>query len=178
MAIIDANNYFTTVGTPYAPTAAATENLAPNSIDTSPLTLPTGSGGGSTVGYNAGVNTNAGRDLGIGGEMWLEVDITTAVAQTSGGMIFYLVTDSVAALTNVASQTGVGVLLASPNFTAAKLILQAYWRVQLPESLSYLQFLGLDAYILTNNWTAGAFNAFLLTNIQASILYQSGFALQ
>jgi hypothetical protein len=178
MAIIDFNNYFTTPGTPYAPTVASQENLAPNTIDTAPLTLPISNSGGSTPGYNAGVSTNAGRDLGIGGEMWLEVLIIVAVAQTSGGMNFYLVTDATATLASVASQTGVGVLLESPAFTAAQLKAQSYWRTQLPASGGYLEFIGLDAYILTNNWTAGSFEAKLLTNIQQSDLYQSGFALQ
>lgn len=184
MAIIDANNYFTTPGTPYAPTASASEsNLAPLTIDTAPLTLPSGSGGGSSTGYGSGSATNAGRDLGIGGEMWVEVMITTAVAQTSGGAIFYLVTDATATLASVVTQTGVGVLISSPNMTAAQLALPTangtvgYWRAQLPASGKYLEFIGLSTYIFTNNWTAGAFEAKLLTNIQQSDLYQSGIAI-
>jgi len=179
MAILDANLYFTTVGTPYAPTANGSEaNLAPNSIDTAPLGLPSGSGGSSTSGYGSGSSVNAGRDLGVGTEFWLEVLITTAVAQTSGGAIFYLVTDAAAALSSVTTQSGVGVLLASPNLTAAKLTAQAYWRTQLPAGLNYLEFIGLSCYIFTNNWTAGAFEAKLTRNIQQSDLYLSGIAIQ
>lgn len=177
MAIKDANLYFTGYGTSgYAPTANATENIAPFTIDTSPLGLPTGSGGSASIGYNAGASVNAGRDLGIGGEMWWEVLVTVAVAQTSGGAIFYLVTDATATMASVASQTGVGVLLGSPNLTAAKLIAGATYRSQLPQSATYLQFLGMDVYIFTNNWTAGTVESSLVMNVQASDLYLSGFA--
>ena|SRR5690349_10219983 len=183
MALIDAGLSFTTINSDgtnsaFAPTTAGQENLAPNSIDTSPLALPTGSGGSSTTGYNSGSSANAGRDLGIGGEMWLEVLVTTAVAQSANNANFFLVTDSAAALSNVASQTGVGVLIESPAFTAAQLVAQAYWRTQLPAAAVYKRYLGLDVYINTTNWTAGAVIAYLLTNIQQSDLYLSGIAIQ
>jgi hypothetical protein len=178
MAIIDANNYFTTIGSPFAPTVAGQENLAPNSIDTATLGLPSGSQGSATTGYNSGSSTNAGRDLGVGTEFWLEVLVTTAVAQAANNTNFFFVTDSVAALSNVASQTGVGVLLESPAFTAAQLAVQAVWRTQLPAGLNYKEFLGLDVYINSTNWTAGAVEAKLLPNIQQSDLYLSGFAIQ
>ena len=176
--IKDYLHHFTTIGTPYAPTTAAQENLAPLTYDTSPLGLPTGSGGGAGTGYNAGASANAGRDLGLGTEMWWYVLITTAVAQTSGGAIFYLVTDSSAALANVASQTGVGVLLSSPNLTAAKLVAGFAYKAQLPASLVYQQYIGVDIYIFTNNWTAGALETALVPNVQQSDLYLSGFAVQ
>lgn len=180
MAFRDVNLSFTTVtngaDSPFAPTTA-TDNIAPNTIDTAPLTVPSGSGGASTPGYNAGVNTNAGRDLGVGGEMWVEVIVTTSVAQSANNTIFKLVTDSTATITTV------NVLLSSPAFTAAQLAVPAsgnattgYWRAQLPASGSYLEYLGLDVSIVTTAWTAGAIIAGLVENIQQSDLYQSGFA--
>lgn len=171
MAILDANLYFTDPAAPYAPTTA-TDNVAPFTIDTAPLTVPSGSGGASTPGYNSGTNTNAGRDLGVGGEMWLEVLVTTAVAQSANSTTFKLVTDSTATISSV------NVLLASPAFTAAQLTAQSYWRTQLPASASYQRYLGLCVTITTTAWTAGAIAAYLLQNIQQSDLYQSGFALQ
>ena len=178
MAILDANLYFTTVGTPYAPTAQ-TDNIAPNTIDTSPLGLPSGSGGSATTGYNSGSSTNAGRDLGVGTEFWLEVLVTTAV--TSGGAAttqFILGTDATATLASFASSTGVGVLLASPAYLKASLTLYAYWRTQLPASASYLQYLGLSVTIGVTTLTGGAFEAKLTRNIQQSDLYLSGIAIQ
>jgi len=181
MAIIDANNYFTTPGSPYAPTAA-TDNIAPLTIDTSPLTLPTGSGGASTPGYGGLANANAGRDLGVGGEMWIEVLVTTSVAQAVDSATFKLVTD------NTPTIGTIHVLLQSPAFTAAQLAAPTgtnapggipntgYWRAQLPSSNSYLQYLGLVVTITTTVWTAGAIEGKLLTNIQQSVLYQGGFA--
>lgn len=180
MAFRDVNLSFTTVtagaDVPFAPTVAGT-NIAPNTIDTAPLTVPSGSGGASTPGYNSGTNTNAGRDLGVGGEMWIEVIVTTSVAQAANGTIFQLVTDSTATISSV------NVLLSSPSFTAAQLAVAAngnattgYWRAQLPASGSYLEWLGLNVSITTTNWTAGAIVAGLIENIQQSDLYQGGFA--
>lgn len=176
MAIIDGTNYFTTPDSPYAPTAAQ-DNLAPLTIDTAPLALPSGSGGAASIGYNSGSSANAGRDLGIGGEMWLEVLVTTAVAQSANTTTFYLATDAAATLASFVSSTGVGVLLASPNFTAAQLAVKSYWRTQLPASGSYLRYLGLSVTINSTVWTAGAVEAKLITNIQQSDLYLSGIAI-
>jgi hypothetical protein len=181
MAFRDVNLSFTTVtngaDSPFAPTGAG-NNIAPNTIDTAPLTVPSGSGGTSTPGFNAGVNTNAGRDLGVGGEMWVEVVVTTSVAQAANTTIFQLVTDSTATISTV------NVLLSSPGFTAAQLAvpgsgnsLTGYWRAQLPIG-SYLEWLGFNVDIVTTNWTAGAVIAGLLENIQQSDLYQSGFTVQ
>lgn len=174
--IKDYLTHFTTIGTPYAPTANGTENLAPLTYDCSPLGLPTGSGGSASTGYNSGSSANAGRDLGIGTEMWWYVLITTAVAQTSGGAIFYLVTDAAATLASVASQTGVGVLLGSPNLVAATLIAGYSYKAQLPALGTYKQFIGVDCYIFTNNWTAGAFESAIVPNVQQADLYLSGYA--
>lgn len=168
--IKDLLTHFTTIGTPFAPTATG-DNVAPFTYDTSPLGLPTGSGGGGTVGYNAGASANAGRDLGIGGEMWWNVLVTTAVAQTSGGLTFALVTDSTATITTV------NTLLASPNLTAATLVVQYAFKAQLPASLVYKQYLGFNVNIVTNVLTAGAFESELVINIQQADLYLSGFAI-
>lgn len=180
MAIRDVQLNFTTVtngaDVPFAPTTAG-NNIAPNTIDTAPLTVPSGSGGASTPGYGGTANTNAGRDLGVGGEMWIEVIVTTAVAQSANGTIFQLVTDSTATIGTV------NVLLSSPQFTAAQLVVPTsgnstvgYWRAQLPASGSYLEYLGFNVDIVTTNWTAGAVIAYLIKNIQQSDLYQGGFA--
>lgn len=180
MGFRDVNLSFTTVtggaDSPFAPTANG-NNIAPNTIDTAPLTVPAGSGGATTPGYNNGVNTNAGRDLGVGSEFWLEVIITTSVAQSANGTIFQLVTDSTPTISTV------NVLLSSPQFTAAQLVVPAngnsstgYWRAQLPAGGGYLEYLGLNVDIVTTNWTAGALIAGLVENIQQSDLYQGGFA--
>ena len=176
--IKDYLHHFTTIGTPFAPTATG-DNIAPNSTDLSPLGLPTGSGGGGATGYNSGSAVNAGRDLGIGTEMWLYVLVTTTV--TSGGSAtvkFDFVTDSVAALSNVVDSTGVGVLLSSPIYPKATLVAQFDWMTQLPAALTYKQYIGLDVVIAVAVLTAGAFEAALVPNIQQSDQYLSGFAIQ
>lgn len=176
MAIADANLYFTGVGTSgYAPTVHAQDNLAPNSIDTSPLGLPSGSQGSGATGYNAGSSTNAGRDLGLGGEMWFEVLVTVAVTSSSTATVnFALVTDAAATLASVAYNT-TGILVASQSIDKSKLTAGSYFRTQLPQSATYLQYLGMDVYINTTDLTAGTFEGKLLMNIQQSDLYLSGF---
>lgn len=169
MSIQDAQLMFTGRGTSgYAPTTA-TDNYAPFTIDTAPLGLPTGSGGASTPGYNAGVASNAGRDLGIGGEIWLEVLVTASVAQAANSATFKLVTDADATMGSPV------VLLTSPAFTAANLIAGFVYRVRPPQSLLYERYLGLDVAILTTAWTAGTVEGKILLNIQASDLYDTGF---
>lgn len=171
MAIRDALLQFTTVGTPYAPTGTG-DNIAPNTYDTSPLGLPLGSGGGGALGYNAGVGVNAGRDLGIGSDIWLEVLVTTSVAQTSGGVIFSLVTDSTTGITTK------NILVSSGNIAAATLVAGYRYLVMLPSSLVYQQYIGFDVNIVTNVLTGGAFEAKLLLNIQQAEQYLSGFTIQ
>lgn len=170
MAIKDALLHFTTIGTPFAPTATG-DNIAPNTIDLAPLGLPAGSGGAGTPGYNAGTSVNAGRDLGIGGEMWLEVLVITAV--TSGGAAtvnFELVTDSTPTIVTP------NILMQSGAIAKATLVAGYRFIAQLPASLVYLEYLGLDVNIGTAVLTAGSFEGKLLKNIQASDLYLSGFA--
>lgn len=170
---------FTGAGTSgFSPTATG-DNLATNSYDMSPLGLPTGSGGSAATGYNAGSSANAGRDLGLGGELWLEVLVTATVTSSSTASVrFDFVTDSSATLSNVVSSTGVGVLLSSPVFAKATLVAGFLYRTQLPAGLTYQQYIGLNVNIATTNLTAGTFEGKLIMNVQASDLYLSGFAVQ
>ena len=171
---------FTGVGTAGQSPTSTGDNTSTFSYDTAPLGLPTGSGGAASTGYNAGSSVNAGRDLGLGGEMWLEVLVTAAVTAAGGAATvkFDFVTDSVAALSNVVDSTAVGVLLASPAFPKATLALGFLYRTQLPASLVYQEFIGVDFVIATNTLTLGTFEAKLIMNVQASDLYLSGFAVQ
>src|SRR6266403_158213 len=171
--IRDGQLMFTGVGTSgFAPTATG-DNVAPFTIDTAPLGLPTGSGGASTPGYKAGSSVNAGRDLGLGGAMWWYVLVTVAVTQSGGGGVFFeLATDSNATISNVA--TAANILIASPNFAAATMIAGFRFATQLPASLIYLEWLGVNVDIVTNILGAGTFESGLVTNLQASDLYDTG----
>lgn len=168
--IRDQELMFTGVGTSgYSPTAA-TDNIAPLTIDTSPLGIPTGSGGASTPGYNSGTNANAGRDLGLGGEMWWYVLVTVAVAQAANDANFELVTDSTQTIASIS------VLLKSANTAAATLVAGYRFATQLPASLVFKQYIGLDVLINTTVWSAGTIESGLVVNLQASDLYDTGFA--
>lgn len=158
--------------TGYSPTATG-DNIFPNVVDTSPLGLPSGSGGGS--------GTNTGRDLGVGSEMWLEILVTAAVTSAGAAEVkFVFATDSSSTLANVVTSTNVGCLMASGIIPKATLITGYLWRAQLPAvspsiTNPYKRYIGVCATITTNTLSAGTFDAKLVKNIQESDLYQSGF---
>lgn len=157
-------------GAAWAPTGTG-DNISTNVLDTGPLGLPTGSGGGS--------GTNAGRDLGIGSEMWLMVTVTTAVASSGGGTVaFALVTDSTATIVTK------NVLVTSPAFTVAQLIAGFRWAIQFPYAATsnptatkYQRYIAVDAVIATAVLQSGAFEAVGVKNLQTADLYVSGFTL-
>ena len=165
---------FTGVGTSGdIPRTNGQDNVSTYSVDLSPLGLPTGSGGAGTYGYNAGSAVNAGRDIGVGTEMWLSV--LTTVAATSAGaatMDIKLVTDSTAGISTK------NVLLDSGAIAVATLVAGYEWKVQLPSSLVYYQYIALDWYINSYNLTAGTFEGKLIMNIYSPDLYVSGFNVQ
>lgn len=163
--------------------ASATTTLMPQVVDTSPLGLPTGSGGGSSV------LPNAGRDLGIGGEMWLQILLATVAASSSGTWQASFVTG--------ATTTPATVLLLSPVISNALMIAalasgptSVLWRTQLPAANAsyggagdsggavYAQYVGVQQIVASAGFTTGTVFAELLTNIQAADQYGSGFAIQ
>jgi hypothetical protein len=160
--------------------ASATTTLMPQVIDTSPLGLPAGSGGGSTT------LPNAGRDLGIGGEMWLQILLATVAASTSGTWQASLVTG--------ATTTPATVLLLSPVLSNATMVAalasgptSVLWRTQLPAGnqsgggaggVAYAQYIGVQQIVASAGFTTGTVFAELLDNIQAADLYGSGYAIQ
>lgn len=158
--------------------ASATTTVMPQTIDTSPLGLPTGSGGGSTA------LPNVGRDLGIGGEMWIQVLLATVAASTTGTWTCQLVTGT-------SSTAPATVLLSSPTLSNAVMVAalasgptSVLWRTQLPAGgnnaggVLYAQYLGLQQVVASAGFTTGTVFAEMLTNIQASDLYGSGFGVQ
>lgn len=157
-------------GASWAPTGTG-NNISTNTLDTGPLGLPTGSGGGS--------GTNAGRDLGIGSEMWMVFTVTTAVASSGGGTVaFAIVTDNTAAISTV------NILNQSAAFTVAQLTLGFRYAVQFPfadtanaTALKYQRYIAAAAIIATAVLQAGAFEAVGVKNLQTKDLYVSGFTL-
>ena len=159
--------------------ASVTTTLMPNVIDTSPLGLPTGSGGGSSV------LPNAGRDLGIGGELWLDVNLATVAASSSGTWQAQLVTGATTSPSTV--------LLSSPVLSNAYMVAalvtgptSILWRTQLPAGntsyagaggIAYAQYIGVQQVVASAGFTTGTVFAELVTNIQAADLFGSGYAI-
>jgi hypothetical protein len=160
--------------------ASATTTLMPQVVDTSPLGLPTGSGGGSSS------LPNAGRDLGIGGEMWLQVLLATVAASSSGTWQAQFVTG--------ATTTPATVLLSSPVLSNATMIAalasgptSVLWRTQLPAGnasgggaggVAYAQYVGVQQVVASAGFTTGTVFAEMLINVQASDELGSGFTVQ
>lgn len=145
------------------------DNVSGNVWDSGPLGLPSGSGGGSSV-------ANVGRDLGIGGEMWLEVLVLAAVTAVGGAATvnFELVTDNTAAISTK------NILMASGAISKATLILGYKVRFQFPaadpaKTNPYLRYIAVDYLIATNSLTLGTFESKGLLNVQAADLYAGGF---
>lgn len=155
-------------GAAWSPTATG-DNISTNVLDTGPLGLPTGSGGGS--------GTNGGRDMGIGGEMWLQILVTAAA--TSGGsatLAFALVTDSTATIVtkNILIQSPV---IAYSNYTLGKRLTLKFPAVPTNDATPYKRYIAVDAIIATAVLTAGTFEAAAVKDLQTSDLYVSGFTL-
>lgn len=157
-------------GASWAPTATG-DNISTNVLDTGPLGVPTGSGGAS--------GTNAGRDLGLGSEMWLLLTVTTAVTSSGAATVtFAIVTDSTAAISTK------NILNRTPDFTVGQLILGFQWAVQFPyaatgnpTALKYQRYVAVDAIISTQTLSAGVFEAVGVKNLQVKDYYVSGFTL-
>lgn len=147
--------------------------LFPNTLDTSPLAAYLTELSASDTTLSQNVNTY--RDLGGGRILYLIVDIVTAVAATGGAA-----TVDFALITSAA--TGLGSATTMFDFTAiAKGSLTAGTRLiaPLPRSTNWLQYIGLQYTIATNNITAGAAVAWIGLDVDAVQLgAASGFSIK
>lgn len=129
------------------------------------------------LGAGSGVGANSTIDIGMGEELYLVVQ--TAVAVTDTG------SDATLAVT-LESDTAVG-LGSSPvvHYSTGTLAFAAYATagtqfvaIRLPAG-SYKRYLGLRYTVASGPFTAGAFDAFLTTNLQRNLpVYKSGFTAQ
>lgn len=146
----------------WGPTAIAT-NVSTNVVDMGPLGGPVGPG-----------TANAGRNLGVGEEMWFE--ILCQQTATSGGAAtvdFRLRTDSAANMT-----TSPVDLVSTGALGFATLVNKTYpMRLMLPWNATYKRYLGVVAVIATAVLTAGLFSARILKNPQMTQNYAAGFLL-
>jgi hypothetical protein len=165
-------------GNTYTSTTSLVNNsgsayLFPNTLDTSPL-----------VGYltaltasdtQLSLNVNSYREMGGGERLWVVVDIITAVAATGGAATvdFALITSA---------STGLGSATTILDFGAiAKGTLIAGYRLigAIPRTTTWLQYLGLQYTIATNNITAGTAVAWLAWDIDAVVTAPaSGFSIK
>jgi hypothetical protein len=170
MTIRDIQASFTDAAVPYVDiTGAAGTYLAPNSIDTSPL-------GGFFTEQTASdtqlsANINTGRDLGASEHLWLMVDMI--VAPTGGTSVdFQLITSA------SASMSSPNVLYDSTAIVIATLVKGFRIKIDLPDSASYLQWLGLQA-ITVGTMTAGRFMAWIGSDAETLVSgYASGFSVK
>lgn len=170
MTIRDFQASFTDAAVPYLDfTGAAGTYIAANSIDTSPL-------GGYFTEQSASdtqlsANVNAGRDIGSSEHQWLMIDVITA---PTGGTScdFQLITS---ASSSLSSPT---ILYDSQAIVIATLVKGYRIKVDLPDSASYLQWLGLQV-VTVGTMTAGRIMAWIGADAETLVSgYASGFSIK
>lgn len=120
-----------------------------------------------------GSTANVIRDIGAGAQLYLHVLVTTAVGTASGdtSTVFSLESDSTANLATSAT-----VHWTSPTFATNVSLAAGTWIAKglaLPAG-SYERYLGLRATISTQNWNAGAVQAWISENRMDDRAYRSG----
>lgn len=170
MTIRDVQASFTDSTLPYVDiTGAAGTYLAPNSIDTSPL------GGYLTEQSQAdtqlSANVNTGRDIGVTDHLFLFIDMI--VAPTGGTSVqFQLITSASSALSSPV------VLYDTTAVAIASLPKGFRYKVDLPDTAAFLQYLGLQA-ITIGTMTAGRFMGWIGMDGESAVLgYASGFSVK
>lgn len=113
------------------------------------------------------------RDIGNGEQLFLVIQIDTAVAGTSSTVQFKLASDSVAAIATDGSAT---VHWSSAAIAEATLVAgYTVAIVALPyENPEYERYLGVQADVGTANLSAGAVSAFIVRNPSAWKAYPEG----
>jgi hypothetical protein len=141
--------------------ASTGANLFVNSIDTAPLGAYLTELTASDTQLSANVNTY--RELGGGARLWVVIDITTGVLATGGACTvdFAVITSASSALGSATTIYDFGAI--------AKATLVAGYRLiaALPRTTTWLQYLGLQFTIATNNVTTGAAVAWLGWDVDA-----------
>lgn len=170
MTMRDVQASFTDAATPYVDiTGAAGTYLAPNSIDTSPLGSYLTEQSFSDTQLSANVNT--GRDLGVNGKLWLIVDwIVAPLGGTSTDI--QLITSASSSLSSPVT------LYDSTAIVIATTIKGYRFKIPLPDSASYLQWLGLQV-VTVGTMTAGRYMAWLGLDAESLVTgYASGFSIK
>lgn len=150
-------------------TGAAATFVAPNSIDLSPL------GGYLTEQAQAdtqlSANVNTGRDLGASQHQWLLVDWIVAPAGGTSTQV-QLITSASASLSSPTTLYDSGAIAIANTPKGFR------FKVRLPDSASYLQWLGLQVITL-GTMTAGRYMAWLGMDAESNVSgYASGFSVK
>jgi hypothetical protein len=170
MTMRDVQASFTDAAVPYVDiTGAAGTYLAPNSIDTSPLGAYLTEQSVADTQLSANVNT--GRDLGVNGKLWLIVDwIVAPLGGTSTDI--QLITSASSALSSPVTLYDSGAVVIATTTKGFR------FKVPLPDSAAYLQWLGLQV-ITVGTMTAGRYMAWLGLDAESAIPgYASGFSVK
>ncbi len=132
----------------------------------------TGKGGQNPISPNTGI------DIGNGNNNDLYLVVSTAVAITDTGSdatlnVTFETADNEAMSTNltVLAQTGVK---AFATYAAAG---SQVWVIKLPIAM-YRRYIGVRYTVAAGPFTAGAFDAYITTEINSNRVYKSGFTVQ
>lgn len=117
----------------------------------------TGNTGTRTVGDVIDLGATPDRDIGVGNNMYLNVNVSTAIAAGAGGTYqVKLVTSDNSDLSSGTDLVVSASLDAAAGIAAGTSILN----IAIP-SATYARYLGIQEVVGTANTTAGALNAFL-----------------
>jgi len=130
----------------------------------------TGAAAPYLIGSQIDTGTPTSKDLGVGNDMWLVVQVDTACASTgSGTMSFSLASDSSAAVHTTTST----VHLTSPVFAAATLVAGYEYACKLPAG-TYERYLGILQTTAVAAFESGKVNAFLVKDYKKNTNYPDG----
>jgi len=114
-------------------------------------------------------------DIGLGEDVYLVVSTAVAVTDVSSDatLVITLETDTAVGLGSSTVVASTGTLAFATYATAGTQV----WILKLPP-FDYKRYIGLRYTVANGPFTAGAFDAFLTTNVQKNKIYKSSFTVQ
>lgn len=131
----------------------------------------------STGGSATDLSPNTRIDVGSGEDVYLIVNTAVAVTDASSDatlVVTFETADDITLTTNVQTVFSTGTPLAFAAFSVAGTNLV---RIKIP-AFAYRRYIGVRYTVAAGPLTAGAFDAYISTGVDANRIYKSGFTVQ
>lgn len=132
--------------------------------------INTGAAGKYLIGSQIDTGAPASKDLGVGNDMWLVIQVDTACASTGSGTLAFTLASDDSASVHTSTSTA---HLTSPVFAAATLVAGYEYACKLPAG-TYERYLGIIQTTATAAYESGKVNAFLTRNYRKNTNYPDG----